>query len=135
MPRLALALAALLVAAPAAAADRPEPGCVQPLDAMQIARTLARQHVGTGYSRQGGSAAMTEAVSGDKRIWIFAFGCLGDYRDELEREDRDARENGYRFTRFTNDEAMVLAIFWPTPPPTPREAIITRATLAALSGD
>ncbi len=126
---------ALLIATPAYAADV-SPGCVRPFSALAIGQSLAKQRVGSNYqavTKDLPNEEMTSAVSGDKRIGLMAFGCRGDFQDELAQEDKEIQDGQYRPVRYTNDEAMVIVVF--TKPPTARESAITRATLASLSGN
>ncbi|HZT93466.1 MAG TPA: hypothetical protein VE985_03195, partial [Gaiellaceae bacterium] len=112
------------------------PGCVRPLSALDIGQAMTRQQIGVGYRSADDPKSYpgtSLAVSGDKRIMIISFGCQGDYIDEIEREDKEISEGQYRPIRFTNEAAFVIVLF--LKPPTAREAIVTKATVAALSGD
>lgn len=127
------AIAATLITAGTAHAEV-SPGCVKPYSAMEIGQTLARQRVGAGYhalpAKELPNEEMTAAQSGDRRIVLMAFGCRGDYVDELQQEDKEIANGEHRPIRFVNDTAMVIAIF--TKPPTARESAVVQLTLDAL---
>lgn len=106
-------------------------GCLQPYDALDIGRSLARERVGSAYiAFDPGVGEAKAAHTADGRIVIVAFGCRGDYIDEIKQEDAEERDGKHRWVRFTNEAAMVIVGF--TKPPTARESVVTQVTLDAL---
>ncbi len=124
-------LFALFIAPYVAAAPRVTPGCTVPIPAVTVGAMLNRQHVGGAFK-----AVKTEApettFAADRRIAIVTFGCRGDYIDELNQEDADFEARGINPARFADEQAQVIVLFLKSPP-LPREAIIVRGTLLALT--
>lgn len=133
--RLLLILAVLVLSTPASGEDSKLPaGCGFRVLAADLAHNLKAQHVGNGkWFRDSrlDQPGMTNAT--DTRILIITFACRGDYIDERQRED-DETARGEGKPAFWDDDAMAI-VGIQKGAPTPREAAIIRATLAAATGD